>query len=108
MSDDKNTGRDDDDKVLCETPTPGTQPTRIPRWKYDALRGIILEVIEAAGESGVELKALPDVVREKLSPDTLEDLGSVTWHVTAVKLDMEAKGEITRTDDGGPQRLVKA
>jgi len=35
--------------------------------------------------------------------------GSISWYVTTVKLDMEARGEIERVPDSNPQqlRLVK-
>jgi hypothetical protein len=35
--------------------------------------------------------------------------GSVTWYVTTVKLDMEARGEVKRVQNSRPQlvRLIK-
>ncbi len=41
--------QDSSDKVVCETPTPGKQPTRIDRWKYDAVRRAILKVTPRRG-----------------------------------------------------------
>jgi hypothetical protein len=96
-----------DEKVLVETPTPGKQPTRIDKLKYDLVRAAILAVVPA-DEHGVEFNALPQLVEEYLSPDELKNLGSVSWYTTTVKLDMEVKGEIERIPDSKPQRLKLA
>lgn len=37
----------------------------------------------------------------------LEELGSVGWYTTTVKLDLEARGEIARVESARPQRLVR-
>ena len=100
-----NDKRGDHEKVYCETPTGGAG-VNIPRWKYVAIRDVILEVTEAAGDKGVLFSDLPSVLRDKLSPDTLEKLGSIKWHLTAVKLDMEVKGDIKRLEGKSPQRVV--
>ena len=92
------------DKVVAETPTPGKQPTRIDKWKYDLVRAAILAVVPA-DEHGVEFNTLPQLVEEYLSPEELKNLGSVSWYTTTVKLDMEVKGEIERILGLKPQRL---
>ena len=93
-----------EDKVLCQTPTPGKQPTRIARWKYNAVRSAILAVVPA-DETGVKFSQLPMLVEDQLSPGDLERLGSVSWYTITVKLDLEVKGEIERLPDSKPQRL---
>jgi hypothetical protein len=93
-----------EDKVLCETPTPGKQPTRIDRWKYDLVRAAILAVIPNNDE-GIEFRDLPALVENQLDPADLENLGAVSWYTTTVKLDMEVKGEIERVPGSKPQRL---
>ena len=93
-----------EDKVLCQTPTPGKQPTRIARWKYDALRTAILASVPADNQ-GVKFSQLSELVEDQLSADDLEKLGSVSWYTTTVKLDLEVKGEIERLPDSKPQRL---
>jgi len=92
------------EKVLVETPTPGKQPTRIDKWKYDLVRAAILAVVPA-NEHGIEFNALPQLVEEYLSPDELSNLGSVSWYTTTVKLDMEVKGELERIPGAKPQKL---
>ena len=93
-----------EERVVCETPTPGKKPTRIHKWKYDLLRDVILDIVGRTPD-GIEFKALPDLVEARLSPQQLSDLGSVSWYTTSVKLDMEVKGDIARVAGARPQRL---
>ena len=96
----------DEDKVVCRTPTPGRKPTRIDRWKYDAVRGAILAAVHTEGE-GVLFQDLPLLVARGLSEDEKERLGSVTWYTTTVKLDLETRGELQRVQGASPQRLLR-
>lgn len=95
------------ERVECATPTPGKAPTRIPRWKYEALRRAIHKVVCAAGSRGATLDDLVEKTPAWLSADELADLGSVSWHVTTVKLDLETKGEISRVAGQSPIRHVR-
>ncbi len=92
------------EKVVAETPTPGKQPTRIDRWKYDLVRFAILAVVPS-DKYGLEFNELPQLVEAQISEDDLKRLGSVSWYTTTVKLDMEVKGEIERIPASKPQRL---
>ena len=95
-----------DPKVACRTPTPGRKGvTNIPQWRFDKIRGAIIDVM-ATGE--VRFADLPDLVRERLSEDDRQRLGSIGWNVTTVKLEMEVRGEIIRLEGKGPQSLVLA
>lgn len=94
----------DDTRIVCETPTPGKKPTRIHKWKYDLLHGIILDIL-AASADGVEFRGLPAIIDARLSPEQRATLGSVSWYTTTVKLDMEVKGDIVRAPGEKPQRL---
>lgn len=96
----------EENKVLCETPTPGKKPTRIDQWKYDCVRSAIRKSLPEQG-NGLLFKELPDRVKMNLSEENLSELGSVTWYTTTVKLDMEVKGEIYRVPRSNPQRLLK-
>ena len=93
-----------EERVVCETPTPGKKPTRIHKWKYDLLRDAILDIVGSSLD-GVEFRALPSLVESRLSPEQMSDLGSVSWYTTCVKLDMEVKGDIARVSGVRPQRL---
>ncbi len=88
-------------------PDPAKRGPRIPRWKYAAVRDALLEVVPG-NAPGVAFQALPDLVRRRLSKDALAELGSVSWHVTVVKLDLEARGKLTRIKSPGPQRLRRS
>jgi hypothetical protein len=92
------------DKVLCRTPTPGKKGTRIDRWKFDLLRKAILRVVPA-DEMGVRFSGLPELVERELSTTEQEELGSISWYTTTVKLELEVRGEIERVADAHPQRV---
>jgi hypothetical protein len=91
-----------EEKVTCQTPTPGKKPTRIAKWKYDLVRAAILASIP---EAGIEFKRLPQLVEGQLTSEELKSLGSTAWYTTTVKLDMEVKGEIERVPGSNPQLL---
>jgi hypothetical protein len=91
-------------KVMCLTPTPGKQGTRIAQWKYDALRRAIRKAVPK-NKIGVEFVRLPELVRSFLADDELKKLGSLMWYVTTVKLHLEVIGEIERVPGSKPQRV---
>ena len=92
-----------DEKTVCRTPTPGKQPTRIDAWKFDLCREHILAIL--GDEAEPKAMTLPGRVGERLSDDERDRLGSVGWHVTTVKLELEVRGEIERIPGSKPQRL---
>lgn len=97
------------EKISCRTPTEGRDGvTRIPLWKYRLLRGAILEVLTERGALGLRFGELADALRERLAREDLDRLGSLNWHMTVVKLNMEVEGEIRRLAGRGPQRIVGA
>ena len=91
-------------KIMCETPTPGKDGSRIPEWKYHAVRAAIRKVVPRSRE-GIEFRALPDLVEKTLSADARRELGSITWHTVIVKLHLEVIGEIERIAGSRPQRI---
>lgn len=93
--------------MLCRTPTPGKQPTSIPAWKYRLVREALLAIVPTA-LPGIAARALPARVAEALPSDARERLGSVTWHVTTVRLNMEVEGELHRVAGVKPLHLVRA
>lgn len=94
------------EKIVCETPTPGKKPTRIDYWKYHAISEAILDVLPMSGE-GIAFKELSELVSEKLDNDIKEKIGSIGWHTTTVKLDLECKKRIARIKGVSPQRLIR-
>lgn len=76
----------------------GKQGVNISRHKYDAIRDAILDVITEAGE--ITFKELPSAV-ERVLREPFD--GSISWYVTTVKLDLEARGMIKRVPGTVPQ-----
>lgn len=95
---------DEQEKILCETPTPGKQGTRIAKWKYDAVRKAIRAVVPRS-KDGVEARLLPKLVEKALPVHDLRLLGSVTWYTVTVKLHLEVLGELARVRNSQPQRI---
>lgn len=98
--------KDEIERVACRTPVEGRDGTsNIPVWKFDLLRAAILKVVGAAGPEGMLNKDLRDEVGAEISPEDLERLGKLGWHVVTVKLELEVRGEIARMDGKGPLRI---
>ncbi len=80
------------------------QGVNISREKYEIIRRNIMSILRANKEmTFMKLsRAVEKEVRGKFD-------GSVTWYVTTVKLDLEARGEIKRVPNSRPQlvRLAK-
>ena len=93
-----------EDRVLCRNPDPGKQGTRIPRWKYELVSDAIFSALSKRPD-GFPFRDLPTYVRSCLTRDDAENLGSVSWHTTVVKLDLEARGRIERIPDSKLQLL---
>ena len=96
-----------DDRVLCRNPDPAKHGTRIPRWKYELVRDAILHALDSRPE-GFPFRDLPSFVGRTLTPDDVHRVGSVSWHTTVVKLELEARGEIERVPGSQPQLLRRA
>ena len=96
-------------KTPCRTPAEGRDGvTNIPTWKFDAVRSAILAAVDDAGPDGLPFSTLQAEVKSRIPSETLAKLGSVGWHSTTVKLEMEVAGDITRLREKGPQRIVRA
>jgi hypothetical protein len=77
------------------------QGVSISREKYEIIRKAILSTLRAQKE--ITFMNLSRAVEKEVNGNFE---GSVTWYVTTVKLDMEARGEIKRVPKSRPQ-LVK-
>jgi hypothetical protein len=85
--------------TACRTPAEGSEGVvNVPTWKCQAVRRAIVHAVEAAGAEGMLFSQLSAAVRARL--------GSVGWHTTTVKLNMEVEGELLRVPGASPQRLV--
>ena len=94
-------------RITTQHPDPDKQGTRIDATVYEATRSAILESIEQAGEGGVAFGDLPGEVERRSDPEIWADR-SVGWYTTTVKLDLEARGLISRSAGRSPQRLYLA
>ncbi len=74
------------------------QGVNISKQKYDMIRKAILCVLESKKE--ITFMNLSRAVEREVNGNFE---GSVTWYVTTVKLDMEARGEIRRVPKSRPQ-----
>jgi hypothetical protein len=74
------------------------QGVNISKQKYDTIRKAILCVLET--EKEITFMNLSRAVEKEVNGNFE---GSVTWYVTTVKLDMEARGEIKRVHNSRPQ-----
>ena len=92
------------EQVVCRTPTPGKTAKKITAHKFNLVREKILRVISQSGES-VAFADLPGLVASELTSAQEEELGSVAWYVTTVKLELEMRGELERLPSVTPQRL---
>jgi len=96
-----------EEKVACRTPAEGRDGvTNIPKWKFDAIRAILLDVVKDAGADGYKWSDMSDAVRARLTEEQRATLGKVGWHTVTVKLELECRDELVRLDVKGPQRLV--
>ena len=61
-----------------------------------------------AGPKGIPFGELSKAVGERLNDDERGRLGSVGWHSTTVKLEMEVAGILGRVQRSGRQHVVLA
>ena len=86
-------------RILTRHPE-GKQGVNISREKYDAMKAAILRSVRSRGEAPLQ------VVRSDLENELLGRFeGSVSWYLTTVKLDLEARGILERVPGERPQRI---
>lgn len=91
-------------KVQTLHPDPDKSGPRIDSIKYDAFRKAILKAVPRR-KDGIPFRELSAVVAGLLPKRVSDQVGSVTWYTTTIKLDLEARGEIERVPGVKPQRL---
>ncbi len=77
------------------------QGVKISREKYEVIRKAIMTTMRKQKE--ITFMNLSRAVEKEVNGNFE---GSVTWYVTTVKLDLEARGELKRVPNSRPQ-LVK-
>lgn len=81
-------------KIFCRHPDPERQGTNIAQDKYDAMRAALLRRIPLRA-GGVPFRGLKDAIAPLL-PDDVFAGASISWYLTTVVLDLEARGLIER------------
>ncbi|MGE5464298.1 MAG: DUF6958 family protein [Syntrophothermus sp.] len=76
------------------------QGVNISREKYEMIRAAILSTLQNQNE--MSFMKLSRAVEKEVNGNFE---GSVTWYVTTVKLDLEARGVIKRVPNSRPQLL---
>ena len=94
------------ERIQLRNPDPKKKGPRIPKETYDVLRKTALKTLPAT-RPGMTLAEFRESLADRLLRTNGWDRSvSAQWYGMAIKLDLEARGEITRT--GSPQRLVRA
>ncbi len=88
------------EKIVTLHPA-GKAGVNIDKQKYDTVREAILQSLQDHG--AMTFKDLTAEVRRRLEGSFA---GSISWYVTTVKLDLEARGEISRVPKSSPQVLT--
>jgi uncharacterized protein DUF6958 len=95
------------ERIQLRNPVPGKMGARIPRDQYVLARRAALATLPKRAP-GMTLTDFRAKMAKRLRRATGWDRSlSASWYTMAVKLDLEARGEIKRTG-GSPQRLVRA
>jgi len=84
------------DRIMTLHPDPDKKGVNIDREKYEAIKDALIDILKEKGE--VRFGELPGLVSEHLPAFD----GSVSWYVTTVKLDLEARKIIERIPGRSP------
>ncbi|MEM9034928.1 MAG: hypothetical protein AAGA99_05430 [Actinomycetota bacterium] len=91
-----------------------TRPGGLDGWtmdqeQYEAVRALILELVDDAAEEGdgtVPLKEVVAAAQERYGDHELFPKGRLTNYVRYTKTDMEARCEVERIPRSSPQRII--
>jgi hypothetical protein len=93
--------------IQLRHPDPTKRTARIASDAYAVARRTILAIVPAT-EPGITLPAYLAAVAAKLPKAKGWDPSlSASWYAMAMKLDLEARGELKRINRRPPQRLVR-
>jgi hypothetical protein len=95
------------DRIQLLHPDPAKKTASIARDAYDVARKTVLEIVPT-DEPGITLDAhLADVARQLPKAKGWDPSLSAGWYAMAMKLDLEARGELKRVNRQPPQRLIR-
>jgi hypothetical protein len=96
------------DRIQLRHPDRAKKMPRIDRRTYSVVRRTALATLPKQ-EPGMTWTDFRDTVAKRLSREKGWDRTlNAWWYTTAVKLDLEARGEIRRIPKASPQRLTRA
>jgi len=96
-----------DDRIQLRHPDPNKTNARIARDAYAVARRTVLAIVPAE-EPGITLDAyLAEMTTRLPKAEGWDRSLSAGWYAMAMKLDLEARGELTRVNRKPPQRLVR-
>jgi hypothetical protein len=96
-----------DDRIQLRHPDPSKKTATIASDSYAVARRTILALVPAE-EPGITLNDYLAAVATKLPEAKGWDPSlSASWYAMAMKLDLEARGELKRINTRPPQRLVR-
>jgi hypothetical protein len=96
-----------DDRIQLRHPDPTKRNARIATDAYAVARRTVLAIVPAT-EPGITLNAYLAAMTAKLPRAKGWDPSlSAGWYAMAMKLDLEARGELKRINRKPPQRLVR-
>ena len=97
-----------EDRIQLRNPDPKKKMPRIARHSYALVHKTALAVVPKKAP-GITLKEYLDEMATRLPKLRGWDRStSAGWYAMAIKLDMEARGELKRVNDKPPQRLIRA
>lgn len=92
-----------------------TRPGGLDGWtmdlaQYEAVRGHILEMLDAHADPDgtLKLQFVVDTAQERFGSDPLFPKGRLTNYVRYTKVDLEARCEVARVPKSSPQRIRRA
>jgi hypothetical protein len=95
------------ERIQLRHPDPSKKTASIASDMYALARRTILAIVPA-DEPGITLDGYLDTVARELPRTGRWDPSlSASWYAMAMKLDLEARGELKRIDTRPPQRLVR-
>jgi hypothetical protein len=90
-----------EDKVQTLHPSPGKSNKKIDRTKYDIIKAAILEILKTTEPTHNELF---ETLNKKLNG---KFEGNINWYGETVKLELEARRLIERTNDKPQKYKIK-
>lgn len=87
-------------KIRTQHPDPDKNGVNIDKEKYNTIRDVIIGLLKHNGE--MSFKELMIAVETQLERDFD---GSVGWYFVTVKLDLEARGILSRVAGSRPQKV---